>query len=126
MKKHDEGYILAYVTVVLLVFCLVATTILTGALQNLQNQQNANEKMKQQYIAAGELEKVIAQWKWEEWPLSTDPDNPQYIPGTTVQCLGRSSDEVTLYVEEGTVSITCRIRIADKGYNFYEVGGVDE
>ena len=24
MKKHDEGYVLAYVTVVLLLFCLIA------------------------------------------------------------------------------------------------------
>ena len=32
MRKHDEGYVLSYVTVVLLIFCLVATTILTGAL----------------------------------------------------------------------------------------------
>ena len=45
MKKHDEGYVLAYVTVVLLIFCLVATAILTGALRNLQTQQEANDQM---------------------------------------------------------------------------------
>ena len=48
MKKHDEGYVLVYVTVVLLVFCLVAATILTGAHNNLQNQQKhvARQKVK--------------------------------------------------------------------------------
>ena len=39
MKKHDEGYVLAYVTVVLLLFCLIATMILTGAMKNLTIQQ---------------------------------------------------------------------------------------
>lgn len=59
MKKHDEGYILAYVTVVLLVFCLVATAILTGALKNLQHQQDAIAQMKDEYVAEGLIERVV-------------------------------------------------------------------
>ena len=60
MKKHDEGYVLVYVTVVLLVFCLVATTILTGALNNLRNQQNAIAQMEDKYFAEGMIEQILA------------------------------------------------------------------
>ena len=60
MKKHDEGYILAYVTVVLLIFCLVATMILTGALKNLNHQQNAIAQMEDEYFAEGMIEQVLA------------------------------------------------------------------
>jgi type II secretory pathway pseudopilin PulG len=61
MKKHDEGYVLAYVTVVLLIFCLVAAVILTGAMRNLNHQQDSIQKMKDQYVAEGMIEQVLAQ-----------------------------------------------------------------
>lgn len=61
MKKHDEGYVLAYVTVVLLIFCLVAALILTGAMRNLNHQQDSIQQMKDQYVAEGMIEQVLAQ-----------------------------------------------------------------
>ncbi len=60
MKKYDEGYVLVYVMVVLVVFCLVAATILTSALRNLNHQQYEIAKMKDQYAAEGMIEKVVA------------------------------------------------------------------
>lgn len=63
MNKHDEGYVLVYVTVVLLIFCLVATVILTGALRSLNAQQNAIAQMQEQYVATGEIEKYIASFE---------------------------------------------------------------
>ena len=42
MKKHDEGYALVLVLVVMLVLCLVATSVLTIALNNLKKQETAS------------------------------------------------------------------------------------
>lgn len=61
MKKYDEGYVLVYVTVVLLIFCLVAAVILTGSMRNLNHQQDAIRQMKDRYVAEGMIEQVLAQ-----------------------------------------------------------------
>ena len=128
MKKHDEGYVLVYVTVVLLVFCLVATTILTGALNNLRNQQNAIAKMEDQYAAAGEIEKVIAQWSAYNWDSIqvSGSETKSYLPNTAVECLGKDGGTVTIRAESGTVSITCQIEVSTGKYLSYEIGGVGE
>ena len=122
MKKHDEGYVLVYVTVVLLVFCLVAAMILTGALHNLNQQQAANQKMKDQYLAAGEIEKVMAQW---------DACQDGYAPGEPVgdtaavwHEMEQDEAETEVYVfsaSSGEVMITCKV-YADGTYYSYEVG----
>lgn len=95
MKKHDEGYVLAYVTVVLLVFCLVATTILTGALRNLNHQQNSIAQMKDQYVAEGLIEQVVAKL-----------DNKGNID--------IAGDGYTLKSEDGTVIATLTVSAKDK------------
>lgn len=61
MKKHNEGYALVLVLVVLTVLGLVAAFILSFSLKNLQNQQASVEQMQDRYAAEGEIEKVIAQ-----------------------------------------------------------------
>ena len=61
MKKHDEGYVLVYVTVVLLIFCLVAAVILTGSMRNLNHRQASIRQMKDRYAAEGIIEQVLAQ-----------------------------------------------------------------
>lgn len=124
MKKHDEGYVLVYVTVVLLVFCLVATTILTGAHRNLQNQQNANEQMKQQYIAAGEIEKVMAQWAAAK--VTYQQGRP--VGDTNAVWHEKETDEKnnTLYVfsaSSGDVVITCKV-YENGTYYSYEIATV--
>ncbi len=128
MKKHDEGYVLAYVTVVLLIFCLVATAILTGALRNLQSQQAANERMKHQYIAAGELEKVVSQWSTFNWEILSEQANPEtklFVGETNVEYLSHDSTEVTLRAESGTIAITCKIGITDGKFTFYEITTIE-
>lgn len=120
MKKHDEGYVLVYVTVVLLVFCLVAATILTGALHNLNNQQNAIAKMEDQYAAEGMIEQVIAQWKSIDWDAYTAEETP--VGETGVLYMGTTEDDVIiLSATYGTVSIICEL---DKNgqYLSYEIG----
>lgn len=60
MRKYNEGYALPFVVVVMLVLCLVAVSILTFSLQNLQNQQTSIERMQDKYEAQGDVEKKIA------------------------------------------------------------------
>ena len=60
MRKYDEGYALPFAVVVMLVLCLVAVSILTVSLHNLQNQQASIERMQDKYEAQGEVEKAIA------------------------------------------------------------------
>jgi type II secretory pathway pseudopilin PulG len=116
MKKHDEGYVLAYVTVVLLVFCLVATTILTGALNNLQNQQNAIAQMQDQYAAAGMIEQVVSQWD------AYKPFTENTVIGDTgVVCDSVEDGVVTLTAKSGTFAITCKIDMDTKKYLAYDV-----
>lgn len=119
MKKHDEGYILAYVTVVLLIFCLVATTILTGALHNLQNQQNTIARMQDQYAAEGMIEKVVAQLGTYSFSTSTDFGDPNIV------CTAVEGDIVTLTVTCNTVMITCKFDQNSGEYKLYEVSTVE-
>ena len=60
MKKHNEGYALPFVLVVMVVLTMVAVSILSFSLRNLQSQQASIDRMKAQYEAAGEIEKVVA------------------------------------------------------------------
>ena len=62
MKKHDEGYVLAYVMVIILVLCLVALSMLGIAGSNLKSQQDSIARMQDKYKAMGEMEKVAAQF----------------------------------------------------------------
>lgn len=61
MKKHDEGYALPFVIVVMLVLCLVAVSVMSFSLRNLQSQKASIEQMEAQYQAQGELEKMIVE-----------------------------------------------------------------
>ena len=60
MKKHNEGYVLIYVTVVLILFSLIGSMILTSAMKNLNAQQAAITQMQDKYAAQGMIEQVIA------------------------------------------------------------------
>lgn len=104
MKKHDEGYVLVYVTVVLLIFCLVAAVLLTGAMRNLNYQQESIQQMKDQYEAAGQIEQVLA--NWDTWKSSLVQDKPV---GTTDVNWQKVEDGYDLIAARGNVQITCRI-----------------
>lgn len=120
MKKYDEGYVLVYVTVVLLIFCLVATVILTGALRSLNAQQNAIAQMKDQYVAEGMIEKVMSQWGAYKDSFEKNKE----VGDTGVKCIAIDDTTITLYAEGETVSITCKVRLSDGKYLAYEIGTV--
>lgn len=61
MKKNNEGYVLAMVMVVIAVLAVVASTMLSVGLRNVQTQQIAVDRMQAKYEAEGEIQKVIAE-----------------------------------------------------------------
>lgn len=60
MKKHNEGYTLPLVLVVMIIMCLIAVSVMSVALHNLQAQKTSITRMQDKYEAQGELEKKIA------------------------------------------------------------------
>ena len=120
MKKHDEGYVLAYVTVVLLLFSLIATMILTGAMKNMTAQQDTIQRMKDRYAAEGMIQQVIAGSIGEDKPLEDEQ-------GNEVGFLKVSDDngKKNVTVQYGTVVINCII-LNDGSYEFFEIGVAPE
>ena len=110
MKKHNEGYTLPLVMVVLLVLAIVAVTIMTTSLKNMQRQQGFIDTMKDQYAAQGEIEKIVAQLEnLSEEAVDIPMDNPTLSPnnGTGMAVLsGTTSAE---YAEGGNVLCTVAI-----------------
>lgn len=45
MKKNDDGYVLVFVMVVLIVLCISSVTLMSTSLSNLQKQQDTMESM---------------------------------------------------------------------------------
>ena len=61
MRKNNDGYVLPFVLVVMIVLCIISTSLMTAALRNLQMQQRFTERMVDKYAAQGEIEKAVAQ-----------------------------------------------------------------
>lgn len=66
MKKNNDGYVLPFVLVVMIVLTIISTSLMTAALRNLQSQQKFTERMVDKYEAEGEIEKIVAQLSREE------------------------------------------------------------
>jgi hypothetical protein len=126
MKKHDEGYVLAYVTVVLLLFCLIATMILTGAMKNLTIQQDTVQHMKDRYAAEGMIQQVIAQIQIGVTPaeehIEYADDGITIISMITAQ---KVRDGWELVSSSGTVQITCTVDSSGK-YQSFDIGTAPE
>ena len=60
-NRNDGGYSLALVLVVMAVLAVIATTLATVVLSNIESQHQYTEKMQDQYEAQGKLEKVLAE-----------------------------------------------------------------
>lgn len=61
MKKHNEGYVLAFVLVVVAVLTLISAAISTIAVRNIQTQQAAVDRRLAKYEVEGAVEIVIAE-----------------------------------------------------------------
>lgn len=114
-NKHNEGYTLPLVMVVLLVLAIVAVTIMTTSLKNMQRQQSFIETMKAQYAAQGEIEKIVAQ---------LENGQEVEIQFKTSEGYAMSYTETTLsgiIVEScGNVVIECGIKLTAKAVSVTE------
>lgn len=90
MKKHNEGYTLVLVLVVMLVLTTVATAILTFSVSNLKNQQAMVERMEAKYEAMGAIEAAMAQL-----------DNLEKLEN----CTGKNIEEAQAILQEEIVTI---------------------
>lgn len=60
MKKHNEGYVLAFVLIVVAVLALISTAVSTVAVRNMETQQAAVKLMQDKYEVEGQIEQVLA------------------------------------------------------------------
>ena len=102
MLKRNEGYALSYVLVVLLVLCIIAISVMSAPLRNLQMQQASIARMQDKYAAQGMIEQVVAQ-------LKTTPnlDNLSYPPG----CEKTESDGATLSIKATSNNTSYEVKL---------------
>ena len=55
MRKNNDGYVLPFVLVVMIVLTIISTSLMTAALRNLQSQQKFTERMVDKYQGEGEI-----------------------------------------------------------------------
>ena len=106
-NKHNEGYTLPLVMVVLLVLAIVAVTIMTTSLKNMQRQQGFIETMKAQYEAQGKIEMIVAK-------MENLGDTAVEIPLAELEHTSNTlTGSFTAYGSSGdsTVTIKCGIKI---------------
>lgn len=60
MRKHNEGYVLPLVLVVMVIMSLIAVGVMSVSLRNLQAQKSDIERMQAQYAAQGQIETAMA------------------------------------------------------------------
>ena len=129
MKKHDEGYVLVYVTVVLILFSLIGSMILTSAMKNLNAQQAAITQMQDKYVAAGAIEKVLVHGLSDSKEPVKDDTNEALIgyKDSIKDANGNVLGYIFVYNDNrivarcGKVEITC-IPKQGGGYEKYEIG----
>lgn len=61
MKRHQEGYVLLYVVVVIAVMSIVAVAVASGAMSNMRAQEASIRRMQEQYMALGYIEELAVQ-----------------------------------------------------------------
>lgn len=117
MKKYNEGYALPFVLVVFLVLSLIATSILTFSLQNLQSQQASIQRTKDQYAAQGEIEKVVAQLKNSDTINDTDRLRAWCANTAGVEYSEWKAESgvisFKLIAQSGSVQIACVIKLTN-------------
>lgn len=117
MKKHDEGYVLPLVLVVMIVMCLIATSLMSFSLQNLKSQQASIERMADKYVAEGAIEVAVA--KLIDCELSDATETVQKAINQTgceiIEC--KISDDhasFTATVKHDNISVSCVLNLIEE------------
>lgn len=136
MKKHNEGYALALVLVVLTVLCLVALSMMSAALANINRQQATLLRMEEKYEAQGQIEIVMGRLEKDlqvSRIMDTIPISQEMVEtacnGTDVHItenLTRSGDKLiftlTTVVPGSKTQIICDIRICGQTITKHQEG----
>lgn len=81
MKKHDEGYTLPFVLVILTILYFVVSIVLTSAETTVTAQQQSIAQMKQKYAAQGKIEMLVGQLCDDEAFTSLNEVNELLLTG---------------------------------------------
>ena len=125
MKKHNEGYTLPFVMVVLVVVSMVAVTIMTDAMQTLRTQERIIAQMQAQYEAQGEIEKIIARLEHLE---TTEAVEIPVLDDLSYED-GKIKGNIYMDSSDGTVRIACGVEISadaieqEPGTNKFKLSG---
>lgn len=109
MKKHNEGYTLPLVMVVLLVLAIVAVTIMTTSMNNMLRQQGFIETMQDQYKAQGQIEAIVGQLMKAEKPEDVDAILEPYSTGALIATKNAHIEFTSVY---GSVTINCALDLS--------------
>ena len=113
MFKRNEGYALSYVLVVLLVLCIIAISVMSAPLRNLQMQQASIARMQDKYAAQGMIEQVVAQLEHAESTLT-----PEQICllGTEPQSIVHNMENSSYIIDgkSGDCVVTAEIQLSEK------------
>ena len=114
MRKHNEGYTLVLVMVVLTVLSLLATVILTASQRNLDAHKNGIAYMQNKYLAQGEIEKILGEL--EKMAITDDPENvinaSEEYPIVSITKVDEDV-QVGITSKSGTVVIDCTLLLVD-------------
>ena len=108
MFKRNEGYALSYVLVVLLVLCIIAISVMSAPLRNLQMQQASIARMQDKYAAQGMIEQVVAQLeKQTTLPSNDEIEALEGSSGTTIGTTDNANSyTITAISNNTTVSVS--------------------
>lgn len=140
MKRHQEGYVLLYVVVVIAVMSIVAVAVASGAMSNMRAQEASIRRMQEQYTALGYIEELVAQIQEK-----TSIDDVKNVKGqeggeqskATIEWpdeAGSTSDKVTgtVTATAGSTTVTAQLTVkiingkATVTYGGYTVSAVEE
>ena len=119
MKKHDEGYALVLVVVVIAVLGLVVIpSVLQGAVNNVESQRASVDRMIAKYEAQGEIEETVAKIQAELHLGASEKPNGANAEGAVKAWfadktqLAPFQENITVSEEDGTFS--CIIPLSDE------------
>lgn len=69
-KRYDDGYVLVYVVVVIVILSILVPAACANSLRNLKAQQASVERMQQLYEAEGQIERFVAEMQSKAVELS--------------------------------------------------------
>lgn len=126
MKKHDEGYVLAYVVVIMAVLTTIALSVMSVSLSNLQKQRAEVERMQDKYAAEGDIEQVIARLdanRQMSVGVSDLLEGTEVHPELDINAEARNVCTLTLERQGKSVKIICKIKVTCASDIETELGG---